>query len=215
MSEHVLDELPELALGALTGADCARVEQHLAHCPTCAREAAAWQETTGALASVLTPATSPPWVRARLLAAAEGKGRLGSFGEALARFFEISVDKARGLLDAVDSPEAWEPNPAGIGLIHLAPGVRWAAMGADAGLVLFPAGMNWPLHRHIGEERHLFLEGAIRIDQTGQILRAGDELVSAAGTEHSFLVLPECDCVAAVILEAGIELPPGHPVTFD
>lgn len=215
MTAHVLEQLPELALGGLEADERARVEEHLAHCASCAREARAWTEVAGSLALSLPARARSTWVRARVLAAAEGRGRLARHGDALARFFEIPLDKANALLDAVDASDAWEPNPAGIGLIHLAPGGRWAAMGADAGLVRFPAGIEWPLHRHIGEERHLFLEGAIRIDQTGQVLRAGDELVSAAGTEHSFHVLPESDCVAAVILEAGIELPPGTRVTFD
>ena len=88
-------------------------------------------------------------------------------------------------------------------------------MSADAGLVRFPAGLEWGLHKHVGEEHHLFLTGAIRIDQTGEILRAGDTLISPPDSEHSFKVLPEEDCVAAVILTGGIEMPPGVVARFD
>ena len=48
-----------------------------------------------------------------------------------------------------------------------------------------------------------------------QVVRAGDTLVSPPGSEHSFDVLPEEDCVAGVILTAGIEMPPGTRAHFD
>lgn len=215
MSAHVLDDLALYALDALSDGERAQVEAHLATCASCAAEARALRDATSAIATSLPPRAAPEFLRARLLAAAEGRGRLARYSDALASFFEISKEKARALLDAVDEPSAWEPSPAGIGLIHLAPGARYAAMGADAGLVRFPAGIVWGLHRHVGEELHLFLEGAIRIHQTGQVLRAGDTLVSPAGSEHSFDVLPDEDCVAAVILTAGIEMPPGTRARFD
>ncbi len=215
MTAHVVDRLPEYAFELLPEAERARVEAHLAVCAACASEARAFRETTAAIASGAPATPAPSFLRARLLAAAEGRGRLAGYAGALAKFFEISESKARALLDAVDEPAAWEPNPTGIGLIHLAPGARYAAMGADAGLVRFPAGMHWPLHRHVGEEHHLVVQGAIRIDQTGELVRAGDTLVSLPGSEHSFDVLGEEDCVAAVILTAGIEMPPGVIVRFD
>lgn len=167
-----------------------------------------------ALASSLEPVAPPPFVRARILASAEPRGHLGAHVEALARFFEIGLEKARALLDAIASDDAWEPHPSGIGLVHVAGGPRLAAASADTGLVRFPAGVDWPLHRHLGEERHLFLAGGIREHVTGRTFRAGDVLVSAAGTEHAFQVLPDEDCVTAVILMAGIEMPPGTPVGF-
>lgn len=215
MSAHVLDELALYVLDAVAPDERASIEAHLAGCASCADEARALRETTSAIATDLAPTAAPAFLRARLLAAAEARGRLAQHTSGLARFFAISDEKARALLDAVDEPAAWEPNPAGIALMHLAPGVRYALMGADAGLVRFPAGMVWGLHRHVGEEHHLIVQGAIRIHQTGQVLRAGDTLVSPPGSEHSFDVLPNEDCIAAVILTAGIEMPPGTPVGFD
>jgi len=214
MTAHVLDALPERALDLLPPDDRARVDAHLAQCSACAREARALRDAASTVSAGAPSKEPPPFLRARLLAAAEGRGRLARYTSALARFFEIDELKARALLDAIDEPAAWEPNAAGIALIHLAPGVRYAAMGADAGLVRFPAGMEWGLHKHVGEEHHLIVQGGIRIDQTGQVIRAGDTLVSPPGSEHSFHVLPEEDCVAGVILTAGIEMPPGTQVYF-
>jgi putative transcriptional regulator len=212
MSDHVLDLLPEWSLDLLSPDDAARVEAHLALCPGCAAEARALSEAASMVASGVRPIVPPPQIFERLVASIESKGRLARFTDALARFFEISAERARALLDAVDQPGAWLRDPSGIGLIHLAAGPRFAA--ADAGLVRFPAGMEWPLHRHIGAEHHLFLEGGIREDQTGLVYRAGDELLKAPNTEHSFHVLPDKDCVVAVIIFGGIEMPPGTKLEF-
>jgi quercetin dioxygenase-like cupin family protein len=219
--EQVRSQLPEWALGMLGGDVAVEIERHCATCAPCAREADAWQAPASALSSLLVapgtraPASpAPPFLRARVLASAFGVGALAEHAEAVARLFEISVERARRLLDAVAVDEAWEPHPAGIELVHVAAGPRFARGGFDTGLVRFPAGIAWPLHRHLGEERHLFLEGGIRLDDTGQVFGPGDVLVSAAGTEHAFHVLPDRPCVTAVVLETGIEMPPGHPVSF-
>lgn len=212
MSAHV--DVAELVLGLLSESERARAEAHLAVCPACALEERALREATTAIAAAAPSGPAPSYLRARLLASAEAKGRLARYTDALAAFLELPPARARALLDMIDEPGAWEQDPAGIGMIHLAPGPRYAAMNADVGLVRFPAGMVWPLHKHLGDELHLFLEGGIRIDQTGQELHPGDTLVSPAGSEHSFVVLPDHDCVTAVILTAGIEMPPGTPVSF-
>lgn len=214
MSVHVEMALAEYALGVLPDDERARVHSHLTSCTACAAEADAYREATNVLASAAPRRPAPSFIRARLLASAEAKGRLAKFTEALAKFFELPATRARALLDMIDEPGSWERDPSGIGLIHLAAGPRYAAMGVDAGLVRFPAGMVWPLHRHIGAEHHLILEGGFRIDQTGEELRTGATLISPAGSEHSFVVLPGDDCVTAVILEAGIEMPPGTPANF-
>lgn len=209
---HVEHALPEYVLNLLATDEHARVEQHLATCAACAREANVYRETTHAIAAT-APGTKPPgFLRARVLASADAKGRLAAFTQALAQFFELPATRARALLDMIDEPAAWEADPSGIGLIHLSAGPRHA--GADAGLVRFPAGLAWGLHRHLGDEHHLILDGALRLDQTGEVLGPGATLASPPGSEHSFTILPERDCIAAVILTDGIEMPPGRPVTF-
>ncbi|MGZ3451845.1 MAG: cupin domain-containing protein [Polyangiales bacterium] len=212
MTDHVIEELPEWALGILSPEESARVESHLSRCASCTAESRALLEASSAVALSLPHPQPSPQIFHRLLAAVESKGRLARYTDALAKFFEITGEKARSLIDAIDEPRAWLQDPSGIGLIHLAAGPRFA--GADAGLVRFPAGMEWPLHRHVGPEHHLFLEGGIREDQTGLEFRAGDELIKDPSTEHSFHVLPERDCVVAVIIFGGIEMPPGTPVQF-
>jgi putative transcriptional regulator len=142
-----------------------------------------------------------------VLAAAESRGRLAAFSTQIAALFEVPLDKARALLDAVDAEEAWEPGPVdGIQLLHLKGGPALAA--ADTGFVRFPAGMAWPLHRHVGLEKMLILEGGI-VDDEGREWRAGSELQMPPGSQHSFTILPERDCISAVVVHEGIEMPPG------
>jgi anti-sigma factor ChrR (cupin superfamily) len=208
MMAHLDDDtLAEHALGILPDPARIFVEGHLVACPACRANAERASETLAAAIGTMVPSGS---LRARLLAAAAARGRLSRYVEPLAAFFEIDDLKARSLLDAVDEPAAWDPGPHGLGLIHVAPGPRYAQAGIDTGLVRFPAGMAWPLHRHIGEERHLFLDGGIRMRETGQAYGPGDLLVSAAGSEHAFDVLPDRDCITALLLFEGVELPPGR-----
>lgn len=209
---HVLDLLPERALGVLDEPTRARVDAHLASCPSCAAEARAWEATGLALADVLPKPEAPSTIRARLLAAAEANGRLAKFTDAVARVFEIPIDKARALLDAADAEGAWEAGPLpGVALMHLKGGPALAK--ADTGLVRFPAGIAWPLHKHLGAERMLVLEGTL-VDDTGRTWREGELLELPPGSQHAFDVLPGHDCLCAVVLHGGLEMPPGTPVVI-
>lgn len=205
---HVLELLPERAIGALDPTTRTAVDAHLATCARCATAAREWDDIGHALSDALPAATPPAPIRARVLAAVEGRGRFDRFARQLATILETSLEKARALLDAIDAAEAWEPGPVpGLALIHLKGGPSLAA--ADTGFVRFPAGMAWPLHRHVGVEIMLIVEGAI-VDDAGRTWREGDVLRMAPGSEHRFDVLTDRDCVAAVVVHEGIELPPGN-----
>lgn len=209
---HVLELLPERALGLLDPSEETSVDAHLASCATCAAEARRWEQAGLALAEALPTPDAPCPVRARLLLAAEARGRLARFAAALSSIFEIDDDKARALLDEIDAPEAWEAGPVpGVALFHLKGGPGLAA--ADVGFVRFPAGMPWPLHRHVGDEIMLILEGGLT-DDAGRTWREGDVLRMPPGSEHRFDVLAERDCIAAVVVHEGIELPPGRRLSI-
>lgn len=206
---HVLQSLDELALGTLDTAEAAAVEAHLARCPACATSAAEANEALASLAFALAPIAPSPSVRARLLASAAGantKGRFERFVTAVAKLFDVTTEKARSLVDAIDVPEAWDAGPVpGVGFLHLNGGPRVAI--ADCGLVRFPKGMEWPLHRHVGHESMLILEGGLVED--GVVFGPGSLIEKAPGTQHAFTLLPDVDCVCGVVLFEGIEMPPG------
>jgi hypothetical protein len=210
MSHVESDRLDLWALGVLTPVEAKEIDAHLVGCRSCAGAAAKANEAIAFVALSLAPVTPRPQVRARLLAGAEGKGRLAQWASQLAKFFDLGVEKARGLLDAVDEPAAWEDDTVpGLLLMHFQGGPALA--GADCGLIRFPAGIEWPLHKHLGDEQMFVLEGGF-VEDGGAEYRAGAILKKAAGTQHSFTIMPDRDCVCAVSLIEGIEMPIGNPI---
>lgn len=210
MSHLPSETLDSWALGVLSPAETREVDAHLSSCATCVRAAIEAREVIDSLALALAPIAPRSQVRARLLAAAEGKGRLAQWTEQLAKFFDFGLEKARGLLDAVDVAAAWEEGPVpGLALMHFEGGPALAA--ADCGLIRFPAGIDWPLHKHLGDEQMFILEGGL-IEDSGKEFRAGALLKKAAGSQHAFKIMPERDCLCAVTLVEGIEMPIGTRV---
>ena len=197
------------ALGVLTPDEAREVSDHIADCTSCADAVIGATEVVTSLGFGLAPIAPNTSVRARLLAAADGRGRLAQWTERVAKFFDLGLDKARGLLDAVDEPKAWEEGPLGIGLMHFSGGPRLAT--ADCGLIRFPAGIDWPVHKHLGDEKMFIFEGGL-VEDDGTVWREGSLIEKPAGSQHSFKILPERDCVCAVTLVEGIELPLGNPI---
>ncbi len=220
MSEHVDGWIPELVLGTLEDPARAEVEEHIDSCHRCAAEAAAAEEALSLLALALPPEAPSPAARTGLLASIveeeqrngrrPERGRLAPFADRLARFFDVSLERARALLELATDPRAWTAGPArGISLIHLSAGPQFA--GTDAGLVRMAPGARFPLHRHIGHEFGLILEGGFT-DADGTILRSGDQHDLNAGTSHDFAALPE-GCIFAAVVHDGIEFM--EPITMD
>ena len=207
---HVVDLIPEWSLGALAASEAAEVAAHVATCASCAAESVRAREMIETLGLLPEPVPVGAHVRARLLASTRDEGRLARLTGTLARFLDVTREKSRALLEAIDVAAAWEPGPLpSIALIHVTGGPRVAA--ADCGLLRLPAGLEWPLHRHVGDEAMLILEGAIA-EVGGATYTAGAVLAKAAGTEHAFRALPDGDCVCAVVVFEGIEMPPGTPL---
>lgn len=212
MSEHVDGWIPELVLGTLDRDVRAAVEVHLRGCRRCADEAAATEEALSLLALALPTEPPPTALRTGLLTAVAEeqkrreqeaeRGRFAPFIDRVARFFDVTGERARGLVALLDDPLAWMPGPArGVELIHIDAGARFAA--ADAGFVRMAPGARFPRHRHIGQELGLILEGGFT-DEDGSVLRAGELHSRAAGTTHDFVALPE-GCLFAALVDGGIE----------
>jgi len=210
VNDHVDTLIPELVLGTLEDELRADVELHLERCARCAAEATATGEALSLLALALPPEHPHPTARTRLLASVSeqrglepmGRGRLAAFVDQLASFFDVTVERARTLVDLVSDRSAWTIGPAtGVSLIHILPGPRFA--GADAGFVRMAPGARFPRHRHTGDEAGLILEGGFT-DESGVVVRAGERHQLAAGTSHDFVALPE-GCLFAALVQGGIE----------
>lgn len=195
---RALDSL-DRALGLAPVAEQAQPEPD----PQLRAEADAVGEALSALAVALPSPSPHPDLRTRLLASASGPARFAPFIDRLARMIDVAADAARELLASIDRPGAWLPSPApNVLLIHLPGGP--AVAGLDAGFVRIAAGTPFPLHRHIGDERVLVLQGSYR-DSTGATVRAGEQTHMPAGSEHHFTAGPERDLIYAVVF-GGIEI---------
>ncbi|MGZ3420485.1 MAG: cupin domain-containing protein [Polyangiales bacterium] len=199
---HPEDALEEYALG-FSNPD---VEAHLAICESCRARVRLDRAALAAIALQNPPSRAPKALRARLLAASAENGRLRGHAPALASLFDLPLEKAVSILDALDAPDGWEEGLLpGMGTIHVSPGPSLQRAGALTHLVKLPAGLDWPTHRHSGEERHLVLEGAITDSRTSRDYRAGETLVSPTGSSHSFHVHSEVPCIGAIVLFGEVE----------
>ena len=198
--------LAELVAGTLAAEERPALERHLERCARCRGEAERLSEAVSALALALDPVASPPDGRERLLGAACG-GRVERFAGEVAELIDVPLARARELLDAIDTPDPWLPGmtPA-VQFYHLPPGP--AVQASLVGFLRVTAGESFPRHRHLGEERVLVLQGALR-EEDGTIRRRGELVVSADASEHAFAALPGPDLVFLVVLQGGLEIA-GH-----
>jgi anti-sigma factor ChrR (cupin superfamily) len=200
---HPADEaLSEYALGERD----AEIESHLAICTECRDRVRLDREVLAALALRAAPVRAPSTMRARLLAASMESGRLRGHAPALAQLFDLPIEKALSTLDALEAEDGWEDGLIpGMGTIHVSAGPKLARAGARTHLVRLPPGLDWPNHRHGGEERHLVLEGAITDSRTARDYGPGQVLVSPEGSSHSFHVHAEVPCIGAIVLFGEVE----------
>jgi putative transcriptional regulator len=165
--------LPLYALGALDASEATQVERAVENDPSLAAE------LDGFLA--LVPAAVPGNdVKSRLMASI-GAGRFERFSSRMASLFDVTIDRARELLGLVERGASWEAPMPGIGLVHFDGGPACAT--ADCGFIRIAPGCTFPWHTHRGEEVSVILTGTL-IDHEGRILRPGDELVQAQGSQH-------------------------------
>jgi anti-sigma factor ChrR (cupin superfamily) len=198
MNAH-LDELGlfDLALGALAPEALRAAEEHVSGCLACAAELRLARDlVTGAV-----PEAAPqPALRARVLASAARPLAWGRWGRELAQLLDLQEAEVERLLRDAADPTRWtggaDPQP-GVDLFPVRPGPRWAVpRGARAYLVRIAPGTAL-LHRHVGDEHCLYLEGAIE-DAEGRVSRPGDLVVLPGGSLHDFRVLAE-GAVAAIV----------------
>lgn len=190
MDEEELPGHAESALGADVRGEAPEVEQT--------------RQLLSALPLALTPLEAPRDLRSLLLEAVASDDpvvRFAGFVGRFSRVFDVPSERAREILASIASSASWEAYVPGVSALHFEAGP--AVAGADTGLVTFAAGMSYPRHTHVGEETMFILQGGIADDVTGKESVAGDIVVMAARTSHAFTILPEEDCVAAVVLYGG------------
>lgn len=160
-----------------------------------------------ALAELTTARATPSsGLRAQLMAEiATPRRRFAPLFGALSELFDLGDDALVALFERAASRGEWHDSPVPeTQLLHLTGGPRVA--GADNGLVRLAAGARFPLHRHLGSERVLVLEGGYRDEQSGRLYLPGDLHVMAAGSSHSYVALPERQLLLAVSVVIGVDV---------
>lgn len=71
--EHITEWLPDYVLDLLDPGDKARLDRHLANCPTCQEELAAYTEVMGQLVLAVPQAEPPAYLKYNVLAAVSSK----------------------------------------------------------------------------------------------------------------------------------------------
>lgn len=196
--------LPLYALGALDADEAALIERAVAADPALAAELASYRDAAHQLVELAPAVAPPPEVKARLLASI-GAGPLERFAARLAAIYDFTVDRAREVLGLVERTAAWDSPFPGIPIrgVHFQGGPACAA--ADCGLLRLPAGCTFPWHTHRGEEVSIILVGTLR-DHSGKLLRPGDELVQAEGSQHDISAEGDEDVIFAARAYNGIDV---------
>lgn len=199
---HLDDLVMDYVLGMLDGPTVATIEFHLGGCPPCRLAVSEVEEDLAAMTLALPRHAPGPGLRDRLLSSARFH-----HGEALGRFFDLPPSRARALLEALDAEASWVPGPHGLRLMHLEGGASLA--GADCGFVRMAAGSAFPRHDHLGEERHLVLEG-LALDDRGLSFGPGDAFVMRKGEVHGLCAAPATDLLYALVVWEGVQLLSGE-----
>lgn len=154
-----------------------------------------------ALSSLFGPTASQLRGAERLArAVSELPLRYAPFFGRIAGLWHVSEDQVLRELTRARDPRAWTPTwLRGVKTLEVQ-----ASAEARSKLLSLGAGVRFPKHRHRAAEHVLVLEGSY-MDSTGCEVRAGEEQLMPAGSEHELQVLGERDCIAAVS-ESGIEL---------
>lgn len=196
----VRELLPLYALGILEADEANLVEQAIARDAALAAELASFQS---AAEQLVVPELPGSEVKVRLLASAGG-GRFEQRTSRMASLFDVSVDRARELLGLIERPASWTLEMPGIALVHFDGGAAYAA--ADCGFVRLEPGAVFPLHRHVGDEVTVVLQGTLRDASSGRVLQPGDELAKAAGSQHELVCEGTEPCIFAARAMNGIEI---------
>jgi putative transcriptional regulator len=177
---NIQELLPLYALGVLDDDEAKQVERAVAADPALAAELDAFRETATQLVTLVPTAVPGNDVKTRLMASV-GAGRFERFAARVSSLFDVTIDRARELLGLAERGASWETPVPGIGLVHFDGGPACAT--ADCGFIRIAPGCTFPWHTHRGEEVSVILSGTLR-DHSGRVLRPGDELVQAQGSQH-------------------------------
>lgn len=149
---------------------------------------------------------APQLLRDKLLGSvARPRLRFAPLFGALGELFDLGDLELAALFETALEPGGWVQGPLpGLELFHLAGGPRVAH--ADNGLVRLAPSTHFPMHRHLGPERVLVLEGGYVDEPSGKRYGPGDLHEMEAESAHAYVTVPERSTLFAVSLVSGIHI---------
>jgi anti-sigma factor ChrR (cupin superfamily) len=198
------EHLPlSMLLGGLhTVGDEAAVQEHLRQCKDCMRKLVLAEERIANMVALAPGAAPPPTLRERILRTIAETPRHARFTELVAKLLDISTERARAYLVALDDPSQWQKTPFdGVTRIPVQGGPL--TTGAVAHFVRVEPGKIVPMHSHFGPETGVFLQGRGRGDD-GRLTLPGELDERATGTAHSVEGLPGVASVMLVVAHGGV-----------
>lgn len=200
---HIDERIAELLLGDVSDAEREALEAHVASCRRCADELTHAADAFAALALALPAEAPPPSLRERILADARPP-RLAAMIEKVATLFDVTLARARALLERLDDADAWVAGPVPDSWILFVDGAGPKRAGAFCGFVKMGAGVTWPPHKHLGREYMLVLEGGFR-ETGGAEVHPGQLHVMEEGSSHGFTIFDDEPCISAAVVYGGVE----------
>jgi quercetin dioxygenase-like cupin family protein len=174
----------------------------LRECVECAAKLRDAEARITEIVRLASEAIPPAALRERVLTSAARAPRLARFTDVVARLLDVSADKAREFLAAIDEPEQWQKTPFdGVTRIPVEGGPR--TEGAVAHFVRIEPGGFVPMHEHLGPEVGIFLQGR-GLGDDGRTFGPGDIDECAFGTVHSVRNFPRVASVMLVVAHGGV-----------
>jgi mannose-6-phosphate isomerase-like protein (cupin superfamily) len=161
-------------------------------------------EAMDILTFALGPAPLPDGLRARILASVAAEPRFAAFAEQVAKLVDVTVERARRLIAAIDDPSSWGPSAVPLMQLYNFDGGPRVA-NAITGFIRMPPDSTFPLHEHVGDEVVLVLRGSFR-DSRGQTVGQGEIATSPAGSAHAFTVESGPELLYLVVVQGGVRL---------
>lgn len=153
-------------------------------------------------------------LKARLFASLDRTNRFDDLEARVAELADVSIERARELLLAVDAPgTAWEPTPIpGVAIFHFEGGPK--VQNAVTGFIKHAPGSGFPEHDHVEGEHVLVLQGAFETE--GTIVRAGEVDVRPSNAPHAYRAIGPLPLITMAIVQGGVILggeviPPRDP----
>ena len=157
-------------------------------------------------AGTMSGGDAAPALRDRLLAQGIAGPRFARYASTVAELLDLDEAAAEKLLEGLDDGQSWGP-----GLI---PGMEQydvtggpAVSNAITGFLRLEAGLHFPEHKHLGDEKVLVIQGHFVDGVSGESFGPGDVVPMTAGSAHSFDVVDGgTDLVLLTVVHRGVEI---------